>query len=87
MSRKIEMRPFKHATAMMALIAAAMESTNPTLAMSNIPAYASRGHGRNKPFVKSWLSHTNQRRLGVNRKPPMNGARECARRALQIGGA
>ena len=71
--------PFSRVQAMYALIEAAMASAKPTFALSQLPAYGSRGHGRSKPFIKSWFSHTSRRGVSTE-KPPINSPRECARR-------
>lgn len=72
--------PFALERAMMAAIAAAMQSPSPQVALAQIGPYVSRGKGRGKAFDKQ--RHGN--RTG-GKYWPHQGKQECARRVRQMG--
>lgn len=75
-------KPFARAIAMMSLIATAMQSASPQLAMSQIGDYRSRGHGRGKYSGIKWGPVPSGKYARS-----FNGARECARRRRQMEAA
>lgn len=74
-------KPFARAIAMMSLIATAMQSASPQLAMSQIGDYRSRGHGRGRYSGIKYGPSPSGKYL------PHQGARECARRVRQMEAA
>lgn len=78
-------KPFARALQMMALIAAAMQSSMPSVAMSKIGPYRSRGKGLGKTTYASKLTHNKNSHNGRSYMPrECDGARECARRVRQM---
>ena len=73
-------QPFARAPAMMALIAAAIAGPGAQSALAAITPYKSHGHGRSKPFCKSWASlsasHPGSKYM------PHQGKKECAKRMV-----
>jgi hypothetical protein len=72
--------PFRRARMMLSQIFKALNGPveKRAGALAAIPAYKSRGKGRNKPFIKSCVNRQEDR----SKYAPHQGARECMRRAV-----
>ncbi|MDB5801770.1 MAG: hypothetical protein JWL63_2709 [Rhodocyclales bacterium] len=77
-------KPFARALQMMALIAAAMQTSMPSVAMAKIGPYRSRGKGLGKTTYASKLTHNKNSHGGCYMPREGGGARECAHRVRQM---
>lgn len=73
--------PFNRATKLFNAIKLIIDANMPVelqrLALNGLPAYRSRGHGRNAP-AKNYITK-------ASKYTPHQGERECARRRVQLG--